>query len=89
MKQASGLVLNQLVIWGSDQSSNNAAIYNGGATQDFTTTGSVSGTMDASYEIPQHYYEVDTSVTQLTDIMGNQNLNALNFSTSDLVTDAP
>lgn len=87
--QASGLVLNQFVIWDTDQSSNNAAIYNGGATQDFTTTGSVSGTMDSSYAIPKHYYEVDTSVTQLVDIMGGQNLNGLNFSTADLVTDAP
>ena len=87
--QASGLVLNQFVIWDSDQSSNNAAIYNGGTTQDFTTLTSVSGTMDSSYAIPKHYYEVDTSVTQLVDIMGNQNLNGLNFSTADLVTDAP
>ena len=86
---ADGLIVNQVAIWNSDQSASSAGIYNGGATQDLTSISSVSGTMAGGYVAPDHYYEIDSSVTTVSDINGNAHFTGLNFSSSDLVTDAP
>jgi hypothetical protein len=38
---------------------------------------------------PAHYYEIETSVTTVTDVEGNADLTGYNFSNTDLVTDTP
>jgi hypothetical protein len=64
---------------GSNQDANIATIYNGGATQDLSQLATT----------PAHYYEIETSVTTITDIDGNADLTGYNFSNTDLVTDTP
>lgn len=83
------ILLNQMAIWDSDQSSNISGIYNSGATQDLTSIASVTGTMNSSYLAPSHYYEIGSSVTSIADIKGNAALVGYNFSSSDIITDAP
>jgi hypothetical protein len=71
--------MNQIAIWDTDQSANIADIYNSGSTQnlsDLTTA-------------PAHYYEIETSVTTITDIEGNADLTGYNFVSSNLVTNTP
>lgn len=71
--------MNQIAIWDTDQSANIADIYNSGSTQnlsDLTTA-------------PTHYYEIETSVTTITDIEGNADLTGYNFVSSNLVTNTP
>ncbi len=84
-----GVLFNQMAIWDSDQSSNISGIYNGGATQDLTDLNTVSGSMNASYLAPAHYYEIETSVTAISDINGSTPLVGYNFASGDLVNDAP
>jgi len=72
-------VINQVAIWNSDETSNLAAIYNGGATQDLSLLSSA----------PTHYYEIENSVTTISDVSGNAHLTGYNFTSSDLVTDTP
>lgn len=72
-------VINQVAIWGSDQSANLAAIYNSGATQDLSQLASA----------PTHYYEIEASTTSISDLSGNAPLTGYNFSAADLVTDTP
>jgi hypothetical protein len=38
---------------------------------------------------PAHYYEIETSVTTITDIIGSADLTGYNFVSGDLVTDTP
>ena len=83
------VVLNQMAIWDSDQSSNIVGIYNGGATQDLTSLTTVDGTMNTAYLPPAHYYEVENSTSTISDINGSAHLVGYNFSNSDIVTDAP
>ena len=71
--------INQIAIWDSNQTANVATIYNSGATQD------LSGLTSA----PAHYYEIETSVTTITDSIGSADLTGYNFAASDLVTDTP
>ena len=71
--------INQLAIWGSDQTANVATIYNSGATQDLSQLASP----------PAHYYEVEASVTAILDLIGSADLTGYNFSAADLVTDTP
>ena len=71
--------VNQLAIWSSDEFSNRDAIYNSGSTQDLSLLTSA----------PDNYYEIDNSVTTITDLSGSANLTGFNFVTSDLVTDTP
>lgn len=72
-------IVNQLAIWGSDQSANLAAIYNSGATHDLSLLAAP----------PSHFYEITTSTTTIPDLAGSAPLTGYNFSASDLVTDAP
>ena len=71
--------INQVGIWDSDQSANVSTIYNGGATQDLSLLA----------DAPAHYYEIENSVTTISDSIGNADLTGYNFSNTDLVTDTP
>jgi hypothetical protein len=68
-----------VAIFNTDESANVATIYNSGATQDLSLLASA----------PVHYYEMETSVTTIPDIIGSADLTGFNFSASDLVTDTP
>ena len=72
-------IINQVGIWGSDETANIATIYNSGATHDLSQLASA----------PAHYYEIETSVTTITDISGSADLTGYNFNSGDLVTDTP
>jgi hypothetical protein len=72
-------VINQVGIWATDQSANLATVYNTGATQDLSLLASP----------PQHYYEIENSVTTLPDLIGSADLTGYNFTSSNLVTDTP
>lgn len=74
-----GGVINQVAIWATDETANLATIYNSGATQDLSQLTSA----------PTHYYEIETSVTTVSDIEGNADLTGYNFANTDLVTDTP
>jgi hypothetical protein len=74
-----GGVINQVAIWGTDQTANVATIYNSGATQDLSLLATA----------PAHYYEIEASVTTIADIEGSAPLTGYNFVTGDLVTDTP
>ena len=71
--------INQVGIWSSDQSANVATIYNSGATQDLSQLAAA----------PAHYYEIDTSITSITDLSGSADLVGYNFTGSNLVSDTP
>ena len=71
--------VNQIGIWDTDESANVATIYNGGATQDLSQLASA----------PVHYYEIENSVTTISDSIGSADLTGYNFATSDLITDTP
>jgi len=83
------VLLNQLAIWNSDQSSNVVGLYNNGDTQDISLLAAGVGSMNTNYLEPDHYYEIETSVTTIQDLIGNAHLVGYNFSSSDLVNDAP
>jgi hypothetical protein len=72
-------LLNQLAIWGSDQSANISDIYNSGVTQDLSLL----------TDAPEHYYEIESSVSTIQDIIGTAHLVGYNFTSTDLVTDTP
>ena len=72
-------IINQVAIWNTDESSNLSDIYNSGATQDLSLLSTP----------PTHYYEIEASVTTVSDISGNADLTGYNFNTNDLVTDTP
>ncbi len=74
-----GGIINQVAIWDTDQTANASTIYNSGATQDLSLLTTA----------PTNYYEIETSVTTITDIEGSANLTGYNFSNTDLVTDTP
>jgi hypothetical protein len=71
--------INQVAIWDTNQDANVSTIYNSGATQNLSLLTTA----------PAHYYEIETSVTTITDIEGNADLTGYNFSNTDLVTDTP
>ena len=71
--------VDQVAIWGSNQTANVAAIYNSGAVQDLSLLSAA----------PEHYYEIENSVTSILDKTGNANLTAFGFVSGDLVTDTP
>ena len=83
------VLINQLCIWNSDQSSNAAGIYNSGNTQNMTDASTMAGSVNTNYLPPDHYYEIESSTTTVTDINGTAHLVGYNFASSDLVTDAP
>jgi hypothetical protein len=72
-------IMNQMAIWGSNETANIATIYNNGATQDLSLLSSA----------PVHYYEIETGVTTITDIAGNADLTGYNFIAANLVSDTP
>ena len=74
-----GGVINQVAIWDSNQDANISTIYNSGVTQDLSQLTTA----------PTHYYEIETSVTTVSDIEGNADLTGYNFANTDLVTDTP
>ena len=71
--------INQMAIWNSDQSSNATTIYNSGSTQDLSLLAAA----------PSHYYEIESSVTTVSDLIGSADLTGYNFTNTDLVTDTP
>ena len=74
-----GGIINQVAIWGTDETANLSTIYNSGATQDLSSLTSA----------PSHYYEIESSITTVTDVSGSADLTGYNFSASDLVSDTP
>ena len=86
---AKDVLLNQLAIWDSDQSSNISGLYNNGATQDISVLQASAGNMNASYLEPDHYYEIEESVSNIEDLIGTAHFVGYNFSSTDLVNDAP
>jgi hypothetical protein len=74
-----GGVINQVAIFNTNQSANVATIYNSGAVQDLSLLASA----------PTNYYEIESSVTTVSDISGNADLTGYNFVAADLVTDTP
>jgi|9_EtaG_2_1085328.scaffolds.fasta_scaffold01742_4 hypothetical protein len=73
------MLVNQIAIWNSDESSNISDIYNSGSSQDLSLLSSA----------PEHYYEIESSVTTIQDIIGTAHLVGYNFTSSDLINDAP
>lgn len=71
--------VNQIAIWGSDQQANISDIYNSGATMDLSTLTTA----------PDHYYEIETSTSSIQDLSGTAHFVGYNFTSSDLVNDAP
>ena len=71
--------INQIAIWDTDETSNVSTIYNSGSTQDLSLLSSA----------PAHYYEIETSVTTITDVTGNADLTGYNFVNANLVTNTP
>ena len=71
--------MNQIAIWNSDESANVSDIYNSGSTHDLSLLTTA----------PSHYYEIETSVTTITDIEGSADLTGYNFVSSNLVTNTP
>ena len=76
---ARDILLNQLAIWNSDQSSNVSDIYDSGSTQDLSLL----------TVAPSHYYEIESSVSTIQDLIGNAHFVGYNFISSDLVNEAP
>lgn len=72
-------VMNSMAIWSTDESANIADIYNSGVTHDLSLLTTA----------PTHYFEIENSITTITDKEGNANLSGYNFTSSDLVTDVP
>jgi len=71
--------VDQIAVWGSDQQSNVATIYNSGVVQDLTLLSAP----------PEHYYEVEGSNTSILDQTGSAHLTAFGFTASDLASDSP
>ena len=74
-----GGVINQVAIWNSDQTANLSAIYNSGSTHNLSLLSSS----------PTHYYEIESSITNVADISGSAGFNGYNFIASNLVSDTP
>ena len=74
-----GGIINQVAIWDTDETANLATIYNGGAVQDLSLLSSA----------PANYYEIEASVTTISDTSGSADLTGYNFTSADLVTDTP
>ena len=71
--------IHQVAIWDTDESSNLATIYNSGATQDLSTLASA----------PAHIYELGSSISTISDLVGSADLTAFGFTAASIVTDAP
>lgn len=73
------MLVNQIAIWNSDESPNISDIYNSGSSHDLSLLSSA----------PEHYYEIESSVTTIQDIIGTAHLVGYNFTSTDLINDAP
>ena len=71
--------MHQVAIWDTNEFSNLATIYNSGATQDLSALSSS----------PAHIYEMGSSITTVTDLVGSANLTPFGFTIASVVTDAP
>ena len=71
--------MNQIAIWDTDQSANVSTIYNSGAVQDLSDLTTA----------PTHYYEIEASVTTISDLEGNADLTGYNFVNANLVNNTP
>jgi hypothetical protein len=71
--------INQIAIWDTNQDANVSTIYNSGAVQDLSQLTTA----------PAHYYEIETSVTTISDSIGNADFTGYNFVAANLVTDTP
>ena len=71
--------LNELAIWDSNEFANKDDIYNSGVTHDLSLLSSS----------PAHLYQPESSITTVTDSIGNADLTGFNFISSDLVSDTP
>ena len=74
-----GGIINQVAIWGTDETANLVDIYNGGAVQDLSQLATA----------PTNYYEIEASVTTIMDIEGSASLTGFNFNAGDLISDTP
>lgn len=76
-----GNYVEELAVWGSDQTSNVAAIYNSGSTHDLT----------ALTDSPDHYWRMGDGDTypNIQDNVGNAHFVMYNMIAADIVTDAP
>ena len=74
-----GGIINQVAIWGSNETANVSTIYNSGSVQNLSLLASA----------PNHYYEIESSITTISDIIGSADLTGFNFNNVDLVTDTP
>ena len=72
-------IINQVAIWDTDETANLATIYNSGVTHDLSLLSSV----------PVHYYEIESSVTTISDLVGSADLTGYNFTSSNLISDVP
>tara|TARA_R110002012_G_scaffold96021_1_gene231710 strand:+ start:844 stop:2133 length:1290 start_codon:yes stop_codon:yes gene_type:complete len=76
-----GCRVDELAIWGSDQSGNVADIYNGGAPFD----------LDTLSPSPDHWWRMGDGDTypNIQDTVGNAHFVMYNMTAADIVTDAP
>lgn len=74
-------LVEELAVWNSDETSNVAAIYNGGSTHNLTSLTSS----------PAHYWRMGDGDTYPTiqDNVGNAHFVMYNMTAADIVTDAP
>lgn len=73
--------VDELAIWGSDQSSNTSSIYNSGSTHDLEDLGTP----------PDHWWRMGDGDTypNIQDNVGNATFVMYNMTAADIVTDAP
>lgn len=73
--------VDELAIWGSDQSSNSSSIYNSGTTHD----------LSALSTSPDHWWRMGDGDTypNIQDNVGNATFVMYNMTAADIVTDAP
>lgn len=73
--------VDELAIWGSDQSSNSSSIYNSGSTHD----------LSALSTPPDHWWRMGDGDTypNIQDNVGNATFVMYNMTAADIVTDAP
>ncbi len=45
--------------------------------------------MNTAYVEPDHYYEIEDSVSTIPDLIGSAHFVGYNFSSSDLINDTP
>lgn len=76
-----GSLINEVAIWGSDQSANVGAIYNGGAPHNLNALGTA----------PDHWHRMgdDDTFPTMADNSGGSDGTLYNMTSADIVSDAP